>query len=658
MKTHYSSLIIAIGVLFLSNSFAQVTFTDGSSNLSNSSLSSGVAIGIADMNGDGLDDLIRLNDASDLEIEYQSVSGTFTMLDYGNVGSGKEWSMCVADVDSNGYNDILAGGSYNNVKLLMANGTGTDYSSTNLPTPLIFLQGSNFADIDNNGTIDIFACHDDGISSVYNNDGAGNYTYDLGLLNAISTVPSDNSGNYGSTWTDYDNDGDLDMYLSKCRLGVTDSMDGRRLNMLFQNDGLGNYTDVAGAAGLLPLAQSWAADFADIDNDGDLDVFIINHDIPSQLLINNGDGTFTDITATSGLVTGLTAIALGIQCKFSDFDNDGFVDLLVTGRSGAHRLFWNNSGNLSFTESDPFATSGNGIQSAAIGDLNNDGNVDVIAGFAIGFNTPSANSDILFFNDGNANNYLNVQLTGLGNATNGIGARLEVYGAWGKQIREIRAGESYGIFNSFMMHFGTGLETNVDSLVVRWPSGIVDVVCNPSINSIVQLTEGTMPTTTSIASFTETTSGFDVSFTNTGSGYSNVIWDFGDGNTSTLQDPTHGYATIGTYTVCLINSNACNTDTTCQSVTISDAGLNENLLQSAILLYPNPSSGIFTLEVRDLSDDAKIQIVDSKGRIIQMFVLSSSVNSRKVDLSSNADGAYVISIASGNRVAKKLFVKQ
>mgnify|MGYP000138527562 CR=1 FL=1 len=97
---------------------AQISFTDSSSNLVNSSLTSGVAIGVCDMNGDGLDDIIRLNNASDLEIEYQSLGGVFTRLDYGDLGTASEWGLAIADVDGNGYNDIVAGGNNNNVKLL------------------------------------------------------------------------------------------------------------------------------------------------------------------------------------------------------------------------------------------------------------------------------------------------------------------------------------------------------------------------------------------------------------------------------------------------------------------------------------------------------------------------------------------------------------
>ncbi|MEM9454195.1 MAG: FG-GAP-like repeat-containing protein [Myxococcota bacterium] len=470
-------------------------FTDGSSLLNNPTLTSGVAIGVTDMNGDGLDDIVRLDDAEIVEIEYQLPDGSFDHYVFGDL-PGSQWGMALGDVDRNGYVDIFTSGAYNGHKLLRANDAGNDFDLTVMMQPELFTQCVNFADIDNNGTLDLFVCHDDGLSAPMNNDGTGEFTYDLGLINTESTVPSDNSGNYGSVWTDYDSDGDLDLYIAKCRLFVADPMDGRRLNLLFENDGNGNYTDVAEQVGLRPGAQSWSMDFGDIDNDGDMDAFLLNHDMLSQLYINQGpgeaQGTFVDATADSGMTDDLAAIGLGIQAYFEDFDNDTFLDLLVTGRDGEHRLFMNNGDHTFTAQVDPFPTDGLGVQSAAVGDLNADGFRDVMAGFATGFNNPSSsNADRLFINPGNDNNWLDVQLTGVASNIGGVGARIELHGAWGVMVREVRAGEGYGIHNSLIRHFGLGATDTIDSVVVRWPSGQVDSVDNPAVlNETVHITEG------------------------------------------------------------------------------------------------------------------------------------------------------------------------
>ena len=232
-------------------------------------------------------------------------------------------------------------------------------------------------------------------------------------------------------------------------------------------------------------SQTWATDFADYDNDGDLDCFVMNHYTSSFVMENNGDGTFTDVTATSGLTADDLGL-FGIQTVFRDFDNDGFVDLLIAG--SAQRLFKNN-GDSTFTRvQNPFTS--NAMESCAVGDLNADGYLDIYAGYARIFNSPSDIDDVLFMNDGGTNNSFSVLLEGTDSNINGVGARVELHGSWGVQIREVRAGESYGIMNSFRQHFGIGSETTIDSLVVKWPSGTVDELLNPDINAQITLSEG------------------------------------------------------------------------------------------------------------------------------------------------------------------------
>lgn len=482
---------------------AQVTFTNSNTHLANPNVTSGCAIGVCDMNNDGLDDIVRLDDARNLQIEHQTASGNFTLLNYGNIpGSGSEWGMAIADVDNNGYNDIFVGGAYNGLKLLTANSNGTNYTATVFPETSsysddhsIFLQNTNFIDIDNNGTIDIFGCSDESVSSAYSNDGNGVMTLNnAGLINAVSSVPSDNSGNYGSIWMDYDNDGDQDLYISKCRLGINNSNDGRRINLLFRKNANGTFTEVGVAAGLVPYAQSWAAAFEDIDNDGDLDCVVVNHDISSKIYENNGNGTFTDITAGSGIANELDDLGEGgIQVMMEDFDNDGFIDLFITSRYTSHKhIMFKNNGDKTFSvmPNNPLNAGTKSIQSAAVGDLNNDGFIDIMAGFATGYNSYSSNPDILFLNNGNTNKWSEITLQGGPSNRNGIGARIEIYGDWGKQIREVRSGESYGTMNSLMTHFGLGTATEITKIVVKWPSGTVDQFFAPNINEHLTLIEG------------------------------------------------------------------------------------------------------------------------------------------------------------------------
>lgn len=461
--------------------WSQISFTNSNELLLNSNVHSGVAIAVVDMNGDGLDDIARLDEGTILNIEYQQVDGTFTNLEIGQIANGSQWSMCAADCDNNGFNDVLAGGFYDGVKLITANTDGTAFNTTTLPGADIFIQGSNFADINNDGFLDVFACHDDAESRIWGNNGNGTF-FEADNWIDMATVPvSDNSGNYGSVWSDFDNDGDLDLYIAKCRQGVGNPEDPRRINALYVNDGNNNYTEMADEYGLKIGAQSWTAEFNDIDNDGDLDCFITNHDVASMLLENDGTGHFTDITAGSGLDVG----GLPIQGLMRDFDNDGYLDILVAGSQ--HFLFRNN-GDKTFSEvPNPFNS--NDIESFGLGDLNHDGFIDIYAGYANIYTNPSNIDDVIWMNGGNDNNFLVVDLEGTISNRNAVGARVEVHGPWGMQVREIRAGESYGIMNSFAAHFGLGTNSVVDSLVIKWPSGVVNTYEDIMVNQFIEVIE-------------------------------------------------------------------------------------------------------------------------------------------------------------------------
>lgn len=463
--------------------FGQLSFSNSNGLLSNSDFHSGVAIAVVDMNGDGLDDIVRLSQGRQLHIEFQQPGGApFLNYTFGNISGQSQWSMCVADVDNDGYNDVLAGGRYDDVKLVRAMENGTSYEMSTLPGPGLFVQGSNLVDINNDGWIDYFACHDDAESRIWANDSTGNFIPADDWIDMATVPASDNSGNYGSIWSDFDNDGDLDLYIAKCRQGVNSPSDPRRINALYLNIGDNNFIEAADSFNLKIGAQSWTADFQDIDNDGDFDCFVTNHDVPSMLLENDGAGHFTDITAGSGI----NIAGLPIQGVMRDFDNDGFVDILV---AGTRQHLFRNNGDKTFTEVQGLFNN-NQLESFAIGDLNHDGYLDVYGGYAQVYTTPSNIDDVVWLNDAaSGNNFLTVSLVGVACNRNGIGARIEAYGPWGIQVREVRSGESYGIMNSMAQHFGLGAHEGVDSLVIRWPNGNIDTLHDVEANRFITVIE-------------------------------------------------------------------------------------------------------------------------------------------------------------------------
>jgi len=450
---------------------AQVAFTLADSLLSSAGFNSAPGC-VVDMNNDYLDDIVRIvNDELCVEIQVPDSAG-FRHKTYMPPASIGLWSIAAGDVNNNGYTDILLGGGQA-VEFLTYDQATKNYLSNALPE-YIFSQRSTFADIDNDGWLDAFVCHDVDGNHPYHNDGMGNMSLDFDLIETVN-LP----GNYSALWTDYDNDEDLDLYVTKC-YGGSVSGDPERTNALYQNDGLGNYTNVAQAAGMDDNDQSWSTVFQDFDNDGDFDAFTVNHEFANRFMRNNGDGTFTNIIAT----TGINEFDLGAwENVTADFDNDGYVDILS---ELTNELYLNN-GDLTFTGYPlPFDEGG-------IGDFNNDGFVDVFDG------------NNLYLNNGNANNYLTVELEGTASNRSAIGARVELYGPWGTQMREVRAGTSFSTMGSLNSYFGLGTQTMVDSMMVRWPSGIVQWRFDVAANQAIHIVEGTDPAPSAISEW----KGFD-----------------------------------------------------------------------------------------------------------------------------------------------------
>ncbi|HRC91198.1 MAG TPA: FG-GAP-like repeat-containing protein [Bacteroidia bacterium] len=474
-------------------SFAQLSFTNSNSRLASPAFHSGCPVSVVDWNNDGLDDIIRLDDGRDCYVDVHKTNQQYERIFLGSF-SGGAWAMAVADLDKNGYKDVVAGGSFGSVQVLKTNNSGTGATLSSLNNSNFFLQNLTMADFDNDGWVDIFCCDDNAASHIYLNNGSGGFGAQSNIINFNLPNGSDNSGNYGSVWTDFDNDGDLDLYIAKCRQSVQNPTDPRRINVLFVNNGNGTFTENAAAYNINIGWQTWTAAFGDIDNDGDLDLMITNHDHNSQIFQNDGTGVYTDITASTGFtVSDITPI----ESVMEDFDNDGYVDIFVTGSDSR---FWRNNGNGTFTKIEGLFNN-NDMESFAIGDANHDGWIDVMASYAAIYTTPTSIDDVLWINNGSkqniidgiaglsTNNFFNVVLEG--NATNkdAIGARALIYGPWGVQLREVRAGESYGTNNSAILHFGLGTATAIDSMKVIWPSGVSQTVSNPSINQFLSVKE-------------------------------------------------------------------------------------------------------------------------------------------------------------------------
>jgi hypothetical protein len=459
---------------------AQFQFFNGNTKLNTTAFRSGCSVTVTDWNNDGLDDIVRLDDGRTPYVEIQKTANQFETRTFQQMGTSSAWAMAVADFDKNGYLDIV-GGWNGSCKVMMMNSTGTAGTIVTLPNSNFFLQNITVIDANNDGWADLFTCDDNGESTVYMNNGNG-VLADSPIID-FDVTSSDDSGNYGSVWTDFDNDGDADLYIAKCRQGVNDPTDGRRINVMFVNNGDGTFTENAAEFNINVGWQSWTASFGDINNDGDFDLLLTNHDYESQIWENDGTGHYTDITATTGFdISNMTPI----QSGFEDLDNDGFVDILITGST--HRIFHNN-GDATFTEVNGLFDN-NDIGTFGFGDLNHDGQIDIYAGYNQIYTTPGSFDDVIWFNKtNNGNHFITLDLRGTVSNITAIGARAYIYGAWGVQTREVRAGESYGTVSSAKLHFGLGQSTQVDSIVVRFPSGIEETIVNPEIDQFITIIE-------------------------------------------------------------------------------------------------------------------------------------------------------------------------
>lgn len=579
MNLHYPTLALAAGLCTL-GAVAQPVFTN-SPELLPFTTNSGNCMAVTDLNGDGLDDIAVLDSSRYLRILYQNIDGHFQGYNIGRLSTADQWGMAVADMDNDGHKDVFTGGNGDGQHYRRITAPGVATAGT-VQTHGMFMQNISIGDIDNDGMLDVFGCHDTGEPRTWINDGSGNLNL-TPYIDFSSNPPSDMSGNYCSVFTDFNNDGHLDLFIGKCRQGVNNPEDPRRWNRMFMNDGQNQYNDVAPAHGLQNKHQTWSADFGDWDNDGDLDLIVMNHDHPMQFFENDGNGNFAEVTgADQSIVGGF------LQSHFEDFDNDGYLDILVGGYGGRY-LQGNGNGTFTVVPMSTVFPGGGSLHSFGIGDLNNDGSMDVWASYGTGYTTPIySRPDRLWLNTGNSNNWLGVRLTGTTSNRDGVGARVTLSTPLGTQIREVRAGESYGINNTGTCHFGLGAHSTVAVLTVRWPSGQVDTYTNINAGQVVHLVEGTC-----MAPALTITSGNGLYLCPTGSaalqltatGGDNYQWSTG-ATTASIEVDQPGYYTVtaGAGTPCSATSTVFVTETPDITPVISSDVPTENCWYTPITL--------------------------------------------------------------------------
>jgi hypothetical protein len=291
----------------------------------------------------------------------------------------------------------------------------------------------------------------------------------FGSLFLDATVPplDDTIDSHDAAWADYDNDGDLDCYV--VRWGQP--------NDLLVNDGLGNFNYALPGSWNNPGNGSGAC-WGDYDNDGDLDLYLVNFGSSNRLFRNDGIPGIFDIT--SGVMGDM---GQGRGAAWADYDNDGDLDLYLANHGTANRLF-RNDGPLGFVDATvgPLGDTGAG-EGVAWADYDNDGDLDLYL-----VNYGSANR--LFRNDVNSgNNWVQVRLTGISSNAQGLGARVRIVSGGQVQIRELGAGDGYCGQSTKRLHFGLGAAAFIDTLRVTWPSGVVQDTLGLLPNGTIDIQE-------------------------------------------------------------------------------------------------------------------------------------------------------------------------
>ncbi len=484
---------------------------------------------VADFDRDGWDDLY-VTCFGPNRLYRNNGDGTFSdVTDKAGVGY-PGWGMgaVVADVDNDGWDDLYVT-CYGPNHLYRNNGDGTfsDVTSKAGVGDPRWSTGAAFADYDRDGWLDLFVanyvdvrldalpefgrgkyCEFHGIpvqcgprglagsgDTLYRNKGDGTFE-DISARAGVS----DPKGRFGmgAIWSDVDGDGRPDLFVAN----------DAGPNFLYKNHGDGTFSDVALQAGTALSEDgkeqgSMGLAVGDYDHSGRWSVFVTNFSDEYNAFYRNEKAfLFSDVSFASQTARASIPF-VGWGTHFLDYDNDGWLDLLVANghvypqveragpgpRYAQRKLLYRNNQNGTFSETtaaagaalaEPFVSRG-----SAAGDLDNDGDLDVIV------NNLDGGPTVLRNDGGNRSNFLVVLLEGRALNRGAVGATVVVRAGSLTQRAERRAGDSYLSHSDPRLHFGLGDHKTVNSVEVRWPNGVIQRFLEVPANGFIRIVEGT-----------------------------------------------------------------------------------------------------------------------------------------------------------------------
>jgi hypothetical protein len=440
------------------------------------------------------------------------------------------------DYDGNGYQDMIVA-PWNDgcwscrspIRFYKNNGNGTFSRGNNiLEDQILSCNGAAWGDYDNDGKIDLIVTrYFNQKNLLFHNEGNGDF-----LLVSSGPISTETASSTGPAWCDYDKDGWLDLFISHGQ---------NQNNALYNNNGNGTFTRITSGAIVNDGGDSRACAWGDYNNDGWPDLYVVNYGVQNNFLYhNNGNGTFTKITSVSPVTTP----GYGAGCSWLDYDNDGWLDLLVTYNAANDRLYHNNhDGTFTLTNLAPSQEWGWSYE-PAIADIDNNGWADIFIPKrnVNGFNSNNAlfrnvngiftkiTNDVValeggysdagvfgdFTNDGlmdlyvtagstsypirnylyknvtmNAGHYIVLKLRGCIINRSSIGTRAYVVTGSLRQMKEVSGGTTSQ--SMLWLHFGLGNATSVDSIIIKWGSGGTKILTNVTADQFLDIADGDCP---------------------------------------------------------------------------------------------------------------------------------------------------------------------
>ena len=453
--------------------------------------------------------------------------GTFTDVST-KAGVGAEglfgMGVAVGDYDNDGFPDLFVLG-YDRCILYHNNGDGTFTDVTahaGVANRGRWASSAAWFDYDNDGRLDLvianyvdwspernFYCGDQGPGmrsychpddfhgqppTLYHNNGDGTFSD----VSKSSGVGLKGGNGLGVVTFDYDNDGWQDIFIANDHMP----------NYLFHNNRDGTFREVGYFAGVSVSADGqfeagMGTDAADTTGNGRMDLIVAHLDMQlARIYQNLGDGTFEDATLRSKLSYATYHIST-FGARFMDYDNDGARDLFMANghvldnieryhadtkyaepkmmfRNTGHGIFENVSDRLGPDFLSPRISRG-----AAVGDFDNDGDLDILV------NNCGQAPQLLRNDGGNSNRWLEILLIGTKSNRDGVGARVKVTAGDLVLFDQRKGGMSYQSAQDPRLHFGLGQRSMVDQIEIIWPSGLTTKISNTKSNQIIAIKEGT-----------------------------------------------------------------------------------------------------------------------------------------------------------------------